>query len=44
MIRIFIFSYSGDAAEAVACVRCARMAVPCASVTVVDDEIGRAHV
>ena len=37
MIRIFIFSYSGDAAEAVACVRCARMAVPCASVTVVDD-------
>ena len=37
MIRIFIFSYAGDAAEAVACVRCARMAVPCASVTVVDD-------
>lgn len=37
MIRIFIFSYSGDAAEAVACVRCARMSVPCASVTVVDD-------
>ena len=37
MIRIFIFSYAGDAAEATACVRCARMAVPCASVTVVDD-------
>lgn len=37
MIRIFVFSYSGDAAEAVACVRCVRMAVPYASVTVVDD-------
>lgn len=37
MIRIFIFSYAGDAAEAVACVRCARMSVPYASVTVVDD-------
>ena len=37
MIRIFIFSYSGDADEAAACVRCARMAVPYASVTVVDD-------
>ena len=37
MIRMFIFSYAGDAAEAAACVRCARMSVPCASVTVVDD-------
>ena len=37
MIRIFIFSYSGDADEAVACVRCARMAVPYAGITVVDD-------
>lgn len=37
MIRIFIFSYAGDAAEAVACVRCAMMAAPCANVTVVDD-------
>ena len=34
---MFIFSYAGDAAEAAACVRCARMSVPCASVTVVDD-------
>ena len=37
MIRMFIFSYAGDAAEAAACVRCARMSVPCANVTVVDD-------
>lgn len=37
MIRIFVFSYFGDAAEAVACVRCTRMSVPYASVTVVDD-------
>lgn len=37
MIRIFIFSYAGDGYEAAACVRCARMAVPCAQVTVVDD-------
>lgn len=43
MIRIFVFSYSGDAAEAVACVRCARMAVPCASVTVVDDATNPVH-
>ena len=43
MIRIFIFSYSGDAAEAVACVRCVRMAVPYASVTVVDDAANPVH-
>lgn len=37
MIRIYIFTYSGDAQEAVACVRCARTALPGAVVTVVDD-------
>lgn len=43
MIRIFIFSYSGDATEAVACVRCARMSVPYAGVTVVDDASNPVH-
>lgn len=43
MIRIFIFSYSGDASEAVACVRCARMSVPYAGVTVVDDASNPVH-
>lgn len=43
MIRIFIFSYAGDAAEAVACVRCARMSVPYASVTVIDDASNPVH-
>lgn len=37
MIRIYIFTYAGDAQEAVACVRCARTALPGALVTVVDD-------
>ena len=37
MIRIYLFTYSGDAQEAVACVRCARTALPVAVVTVVDD-------
>lgn len=37
MIRIYIFTYAGDANEAVACVRCARTALPGALVTVVDD-------
>lgn len=37
MIRIYIFTYAGDAQEAVACVRCARTALPGAVVTVVDD-------
>lgn len=37
MIRIYIFTYAGDAQEAVACVRCARTALPAALVTVVDD-------
>lgn len=37
MIRIYLFTYSGDAPEAVACVRCARTALPGAVVTVVDD-------
>lgn len=37
MIRIYIFTYAGDANEAVACVRCARTALPEALVTVVDD-------
>lgn len=37
MIRIYLFTYSGDAQEAVACVRCARTALPGAVVTVVDD-------
>lgn len=37
MIRIYIFTYAGDANEAVACVRCARTALPSAVVTVVDD-------
>ncbi len=37
MIRIYTFTYAGDAQEAVACVRCARTALPEAVVTVVDD-------
>lgn len=37
MIRIYIFTYAGDANEAIACVRCARTALPAALVTVVDD-------
>lgn len=37
MIRIYIFTYAGDAQEAVACVRCARTALPGALVTVADD-------
>ena len=37
MIRIYTFTYDGDAQEAVACVRCARTALPEAVVTVVDD-------
>lgn len=37
MIRIYLFTYAGDAQEAVACVRCARTALPEAVVTVVDD-------
>lgn len=37
MIRIYLFTYAGDAEEAVACVRCARTALPEAVVTVVDD-------
>lgn len=37
MIRIYIFTYAGDAQEAVACVRCARTALPEALVTLVDD-------
>lgn len=37
MIRIYMFTYGGDANEAVACVRCARTALPGAVVTVVDD-------
>ena len=37
MIRIYIFTYAEDAQEAVACVRCARTALPGALVTVVDD-------
>ena len=37
MIRIYIFTYAGDANEAVACVRCARTALPGAVVAVVDD-------
>lgn len=37
MIRIYIFTYAGDAQEAVACVRCARTALPDALVTVADD-------
>lgn len=43
MIRIFVFSYAGDAAEAVACVRCVRMSIPCAQVTVVDDAANPVH-
>ena len=35
--RIYTFTYAGDAQEAVACVRCARTALPEAVVTVVDD-------
>lgn len=37
MIRIYIFTYAGDAQEAIACVRCARTALPDAVVTVADD-------
>lgn len=37
MIRIYIFTYAGDSNEAIACVRCARMALPGAVVTVADD-------
>lgn len=37
MIRIYIFTYAGDANEAIACVRCARTALPAALVAVVDD-------
>lgn len=37
MIRIHIFTYSGDAPEAVAAARCARMAVPDAVIRVLDD-------
>lgn len=37
MIRIYLFTYAGDANEAIACVRCARTALPAALVTVVDD-------
>lgn len=37
MIRIYIFTYAGDAQEAVACVRCTRTALPGALVTVVDE-------
>ncbi len=37
MIRIYLFTYAADADEAVACVRCARTALPEAVVTVVDD-------
>lgn len=37
MIRIYLFTYAGDADEALVCVRCARTALPEAVVTVVDD-------
>ena len=43
MIRFFIFSYAGDANEAVACVRCIRMSVPYAGITVVDDAASPVH-
>lgn len=38
MIRIYLFTYGGDADEAIACVRCAKAAIPESVITVVDDE------
>lgn len=38
MIRIYLFTYAGDADEAQACVRCALAALPEAVITVADDE------
>ena len=38
MIRIYLFTYAGDADEALVCVRCAAAALPEAVITVVDDE------
>lgn len=38
MIRIYLFTYAGDAEEALVCVRCAAAALPEAVITVVDDE------
>lgn len=37
MIRIYLFTYAGDADEAIACVKCAAAALPEAVITVVDD-------
>lgn len=37
MIRIYLFTYAGDADEALVCVRCAAAALPEAVITVVDD-------
>lgn len=37
MIRIYLFTYAGDAEEALVCVRCAAAALPEAVITVVDD-------
>lgn len=38
MIRIYLFTYAGDADEALVCVRCAAAALPEAVITVADDE------
>lgn len=38
MIRIYLFTYAGDADEAQACVRCALAALPEAVITVADDD------
>lgn len=37
MIRIYLFTYAGDAEEALVCVQCAAAALPEAVITVVDD-------
>lgn len=37
MIRIYLFTYAGDADEALVCVQCAAAALPEAVITVVDD-------